>query len=241
MAYKLFFCYAHEDEELLRKLMAHLKPLQFDGLVDQLWHDRDISAGNEWEPVIVRQLNAANIILLLVSSAFMASDYCYRNELHQAIERHERKEARVIPIILSPVYWQVNPLYKLQALPKDGKAITGSSWHSVDEAMENVVKGIRNVIKDMQKKRVAQYSTLRRYVAEQASQGKTIIEALKHFDPDLLDLFTTFLEEYVRQDVSAATRVVAQIEKLLGEVSDVGAGDLRVQAEVTPDALERCS
>lgn len=74
MAFKIFFCYAHEDEVLLRKLMAHLKPLQFDGLVDQLWHDRDISAGSEWEPEIVRQLNAANVILLLVSSAFMASN-----------------------------------------------------------------------------------------------------------------------------------------------------------------------
>jgi len=233
MAFKIFFCYAHEDEDLLHKLMSHLKSLQLDGLVDQLWYDRDISAGSEWEPEIVRQLNAANIILLLVSSAFMDSDYCYRKELRQAIDRHERKEARVIPIILSPVHWQVNPLNKLLALPKDGKAITGSGWHNVDEALLNVVRGISNTIKEMQKMRVTQHSTLHRCVAEQVSLGKSITEALKHCDPELMDLFTTLLTEHVHKDASLEMR----LEKLLGEISAVGDGDLRVQGEVTPDLL----
>src|SRR5713226_1569056 len=113
MTFNIFFCYAHEDEELLHKLIAHLKPLQHQGLVDELWHDRNISAGSEWEPEIVRKMFTANIILLLISSAFMNSDYCFGKELRQAIERHERKEAKVIPIILSPVYWQISPLDKL--------------------------------------------------------------------------------------------------------------------------------
>ena len=78
MAYKLFFCYAHEDKELLRKLMAHLKPLQLEGLVDQLWYDGDISPGSEWEPELVRQLNAANIILLLWTLNIATQKSCTR-------------------------------------------------------------------------------------------------------------------------------------------------------------------
>lgn len=48
MPVKIFFCYAHEDETLLNKLKTHLKPLQRQGLID-VWHDRDINAGAEWE------------------------------------------------------------------------------------------------------------------------------------------------------------------------------------------------
>ena len=74
---------------------------------------------------IVAHLDAADVILLLVSPDFMASDYCYGVELKRALERHKRGQVRVIPIILRPVYWQ-GILGMLQALPKDGKPVAGS-------------------------------------------------------------------------------------------------------------------
>src|SRR5437016_2055252 len=103
MAVKIFFCYTHEDEDLLNTLKRHLWPLQRQGLID-LWYDRDISAGSEWEQEISQHLNASQIILLLVSPDFMASEYCYSNEMQRAIERHEPREALVIPVILRLVY-----------------------------------------------------------------------------------------------------------------------------------------
>jgi len=103
MALNVLLCYAHEDELLLEKLKTHLKPLQRQGLID-VWHDKDIDAGVEWEPQIDRYLNTAHIILLLVSPDFIASDYCYGVEMKKAIERHKRGEARIIPIILRHVY-----------------------------------------------------------------------------------------------------------------------------------------
>jgi hypothetical protein len=39
------------------------------------WHDREISAGQEWDEAIRSHLDSADLILLLVSSDFMASDY----------------------------------------------------------------------------------------------------------------------------------------------------------------------
>ena len=48
MPVKIFFCYAHEDEPLLKKLKKHLRLLQWQGLIET-WHDRAISAGTEWE------------------------------------------------------------------------------------------------------------------------------------------------------------------------------------------------
>jgi len=142
---KIFCCYAHEDEALLNKLKAHLKPLQRQGLID-VWHDRDIGAGAEWEQEIKDQLNVAQIILLLVSPDFMDSDYCYGIEMQRAIERHEQGEAIVIPVILRPVYWQGAPFGKLQALPTDSKPITSSGWHNQGEAFFNVAEGIRKAV-----------------------------------------------------------------------------------------------
>ncbi len=53
----------------MKKLKTHLRPLQRKHLID-VWHDRDISAGIEWEREITEHLNAAQIILLLVSPDF---------------------------------------------------------------------------------------------------------------------------------------------------------------------------
>src|SRR6266566_4067999 len=147
MAVKIFFCYAHEDEPFLKKLKAHLRPLQRQGLID-VWHDRDISAGTEWEQEIKKHLNEANIILLLVSPDFMNSDYCYGIEMKRALERHQRGEARVIPIILRPVYWQ-GILGTLQALPTDAKPVMRPLWYNVDEALFDVTEGIRKVVEQI--------------------------------------------------------------------------------------------
>jgi hypothetical protein len=149
MPVKIFCCYAHEDEPLLKKLKTHLFPLQRAGLVD-VWYDRDISAGTDWEQQIKERLNTAQIILLLVSPDFMASDYCYSIEMQRAIERHERGEARVIPIILRHTYWQGAPFGKLQALPTDAKPVR--SWPNQDQAFFNVTQGIRKIVEEIMPK-----------------------------------------------------------------------------------------
>src|SRR5216683_602270 len=148
MPVKIFFCYAREDEPLLNKLKTHLRPLQREGLIE-IWYDRDISAGTEWETEIKQRLNAAQIVLLLVSPDFMDSDYCYSIEMKKALERRARGEAEVIPIILRHVYWHGEPLGRLQALPKDGKPVTDPDWYNLDRAFYDVATGIRKVVEKL--------------------------------------------------------------------------------------------
>jgi hypothetical protein len=93
MPVKIFFCYAHEDEQILNILKNYLFPLKRTGLIE-IWHDRDISAGTDWDQQIKSHLNQAQIILLLVSPNFMSSDYCYGIEIKRALERHGLGEAR---------------------------------------------------------------------------------------------------------------------------------------------------
>ncbi|MBF2085460.1 AAA-like domain-containing protein [Thermoleptolyngbya sp. C42_A2020_037] len=142
----VFFSYSHRDERLRDKLAPHLSMLQRQGIIKS-WHDRKISAGIEWARAIDEHLNAAEIILLLVSADFLNSDYCYDIEMQQAIARHESGEARVIPIILRPVDWSGAPFGKLQAFPKNAKPVT--KWSNQDEAFANIAQGIRQVAQEM--------------------------------------------------------------------------------------------
>jgi hypothetical protein len=117
-----------------------------EGIIEN-WHDRKISASREWEGGINAHLNSAQIILLLVSANFLSSDYIYDKEMKRALQRHERDEARVIPIILSPCDWSEAPFNKLQALPRDAKPIT--TWANRDQALMEVAKGVRAVVKEL--------------------------------------------------------------------------------------------
>src|SRR5262249_53954544 len=123
----VFISYAHEDELLRQRLEAHLSLLRRQGWIAD-WHDRQILAGDEWAQAIDQHLEAASIILLLISPDFLASTYCYEIELQRALERHQRGEARVIPILLRPCDWQTSPFAHLQCLPRDGKAAT--TWEN---------------------------------------------------------------------------------------------------------------
>jgi hypothetical protein len=151
-AVKVFFSYSHKDEALRDELATHLSLMKRRGFIEA-WHDREISAGREWANAIDDNLNAADIILLLVSANFLASDYCYDIEMQRAMERHEAREARVIPIILKPVDWRDAPFAKLQALPNNAKAVT--TWQDKDEAFLNVVQGIRRVVEEMVKSKTS--------------------------------------------------------------------------------------
>jgi TIR domain/NACHT domain/Tetratricopeptide repeat len=142
-ALTLFYSYAYEDEDLRDQLEKHLMLLQRQGLIS-LWHDRKILAGRTWAHEVDTHLKTATIILLLVSPDFLASDYCYEDEMQRALEKHKRGEARVIPIILRPCDWQHAPFGAFQCLPRNGKPAT--LWDDPDEAFLDIMQGLRRVI-----------------------------------------------------------------------------------------------
>ena len=148
-AVRLFYSYAREDENLRNQMEPHLKLMQRQGLIET-WHDRRIDAGEEWENKIDENLERADIILLLVSADFIASDYCFEKEMTRALERHAKGEARVIPVILRDVNWKNAPFAKLEALPKDGEAV--SKWPDRDTAWRNVSEGVERVVERLRKK-----------------------------------------------------------------------------------------
>lgn len=123
MPFEVFISYSHRDRDLLNELTNHLATLRRQQLISS-WYDGDIAPGTEWQPQILEHLNTAQIILLLISADFMASEFCYSIEMTRAIARHNANEARVIPIILRPVDWRDAPFAKLQALPTGAIPVT---------------------------------------------------------------------------------------------------------------------
>jgi WD40 repeat protein len=139
----VFCCYARTDQSYLLELNKRLVPLQREGLI-VVHADINISPGEDWEQKIHHYLDTAHVILLLVSSDFIASEYCYSNEMMRALERHNAGEARVIPIILRPVDLRRVPFGKIQSLPTDVKPVT--RWADQDDAFLDVVNGIEEVV-----------------------------------------------------------------------------------------------
>ncbi len=156
MAVKVFFSYSHKDEELRDELAKHLDILEQQRVISS-WHDRKILPGEEWDHQINDNLNTADLILLLISSDFIASKYCKEVEVTTAMKRHDAGEACVIAIVLRHVDWKGAPFGKLQFLPKNADPVT--SWSNSDEAFDNVTKGIRaaagKLIRERQQKREA--------------------------------------------------------------------------------------
>ena len=145
-AVELFFSYSHRDEKLRDELEKYLSQLKRQGLIKG-WHDRQITASSEWAGEIDAHLDTADVILLLISADFLASDYCYDVEMTRAMQRHAEGKARVVPIILRECDWQASPFAKLQALPKDAKPIT--AWPNRAQAFTDVSKGLRKLVESL--------------------------------------------------------------------------------------------
>lgn len=137
---EIFISYSQDDDALRAELEMHLAALRREGILEA-WHDRRIIAGEDFKNIIDQHLNAAHVILLLVSASYVASEYCWDVEMRRALERQGRDEAHVIPILLRDCDWKNAPFARLAALPQNGRPVT--SWQNRDEAWADVTRGIR--------------------------------------------------------------------------------------------------
>ena len=145
----LFYSYAHIDESYRKELKTHLSLLQRQGIIEG-WNDREIETGEGWREEITEQLEKADIILLLISANFIESHFCYEIEMKHAMGRHNKGEARVIPVIIRDCSWSKAPFGELQAIPANGKAV--DLWDNRDSAWRNVSEEIERAAESLRKK-----------------------------------------------------------------------------------------
>lgn len=148
---EIFFSYSHKDKKYrteLENYLSHLKRISTTRSWHIVaWHDGEIGAGREFAQEINKHLSEAQIILLLISQEFIASEYCYDIEMQKALERHEAGEARVIPILLRSANWQGTPIDKLQVLPTDAKPVT--KWSRREDAFMDIARGIQKEVEKL--------------------------------------------------------------------------------------------
>lgn len=215
---RAFISYSHHDKAALDRLHVHLKNLTRGGHIET-WYDRDILAGSDLNAEIARELEAADLFLLLVSPDFIASDYCVEREMKRALERHAAGAARVVPIIVEECDWKaMGELRQLKAVPTDGKAI--SEWANSNTAYLNIVQELRRII---------EADGLPPAVAKAAPEpvalhpATTRYRAKRQFDQidksDFRDAAFVIIKDYFRR----ASMEIDSIEGLRGRFVDRGA------------------
>lgn len=224
----VFISYSHRDKAYLDELEKHLANLQRSGTIS-VWYDWKVEAGGEFEKEIQRELEAAHMIILLVSSDFMTSDWCNR-EMGRAIERHNAGEARVIPIKVREVDWDGSPLAKLKALPEDGKPV--ATWENRDEAFTQISRAIRSTAESMirrveePKERNESIGSL--VTTETVTRGIEI-----RFDGDLGSL-----DNHVRRNILDGIGKLIDAGQPI-RIRRISEGSVKIELELTPDEAER--
>ncbi len=142
----IYLSYAQKDEPLKQEFEDYLIILQDSQLISG-WVERQVQRGIDWSQVIDPRISLADLFLLLISPAFLASGYCSGAEFREVFERHKTGKLRIIPIILHRVNLTGYPLESIQHLPRTGKPV--SSWPERHEAWGDIDQGIRKVIQDM--------------------------------------------------------------------------------------------
>lgn len=148
---KVFISYSHKDKQLKDKLIIHMNSLIRQKYIS-LWYDNMIIPGKEIDEEVLQALQSSQIVLLLLSADYLASDYCYEIEMEKALTLRKEEKMEVIPILLRPTDLKGTPIDKLLSLPEDRKAIT--LFENEDAALKNVVDGLRRVVEGWYRKSI---------------------------------------------------------------------------------------
>jgi TIR domain len=127
------------------ELQTFLKPYLRKKTID-IWTDKDIVAGQQWNDLIKTKLNESEIILFLVSPDFLASDYINDTEIKSAIENNK---IITIPVIIRPIRMELLQINYLQVIPTGAKPV--SDWPSRDNAWNDVLNELEEVFKKINK------------------------------------------------------------------------------------------
>src|SRR5258708_7372023 len=140
---QLVYSSAPVDYNFRTQLSRHLQPLAQKGLISE-WHEELIPPGSNTAEEIRRAWRNADILLLLLSADYLASDLFQNNEMVDALERQRLGQLRVVPVLLRPCNWQMSSLQHLQALPRDGKPVT--KLDNRNDALLTIVEKLQKLI-----------------------------------------------------------------------------------------------
>lgn len=103
---KVFISYSRKDLEFKEELRSHLSILEKYDLL-KAWSCDEIKAG-KWDKQIQTELEEADIIIYLVSSNFMSSEYIMENEVKKGIKLAEQESnKKIICVLVRECMWSM--------------------------------------------------------------------------------------------------------------------------------------
>lgn len=221
----IFFAYSRVDGLHRERLDKHLSGLKRREYINT-WYDGRIEPGKEWEKEIDKELSRADIILLLISADFIASDYCYEHEMRKAISRHEKGDAVIIPILLHPCDWHDTPFSKIQALPLNGKPVSDPSWHSIETALSEIALRIKEIAEGLLEVKSKQIKSVNEVLHERDSELRITLSQLEDKQLEL-----DILEEDISKRIREKEELMNTLDSLRQSKSELEKGMVAEKSE----------
>ena len=144
---KVYCSFAANDRSSLTKLENHLSVLTRQSYIE-IWHAGKALPGLDIEQERITRLNEADVILLLLSSDYMATDICYELEGKRAVQMQRANIAHVRIIPIRHVSYENTIFSECQALPINGKFVT--DWQDKHKALHQIVEDIEKIVWEAQ-------------------------------------------------------------------------------------------
>lgn len=140
---KVFISYCHKDGKWLDKLRTILSPLLDAGVID-IWSDREIKPWEKWESKINEALSQAKVGVLLVSGAFLASDYIRKKERPYIAKASEKGDLRLFWVAVGHCLYEDTEIAEYQCANDPEKPL-----ESLGEAEQNkILAEISNLLRE---------------------------------------------------------------------------------------------
>jgi hypothetical protein len=146
----VFITYSKLNVPQRKRLESELKILKNEGLLRAQWNDRMIDPGDTWDATIMGELENADVVVILASTAALSTDYITDTEIPKALELHKAGKTVVVPVIVEACRWDRTPLGTLGALPDKGKPL--NRWNPLSDGWNSVANGLATVFKKLMDK-----------------------------------------------------------------------------------------
>ncbi|MEZ4883387.1 MAG: TIR domain-containing protein [Chitinophagales bacterium] len=185
---KVYIAYSDIDVAIRDSINSSLKALQRAGIIDKVWDHKLLQAGSNIKSKIINELTNADIILLLLSSDFFASDFCYETQLIKALELHKEESVRVIPILARDCAWNLTPLKNIAPIPKNNISIKSSD--NEDKSYTEIAYELEKVVLDIKEKKKIELQKIEFNELIELAENKAALKAWNK----AIELFNKALE-----------------------------------------------
>jgi serine/threonine protein kinase len=143
---KLNIIYTKEDKDFFERLEKHLAVLKHLHLIDQLWHSDLVELGENIQDVITGKISDSDIVILLISADFIASDFYYKDQLDLILKLHKEKALLVVPVLTRYCPWQFTKISWMNMLPDKELPLSSPQWETPDKPYSAIAESLISII-----------------------------------------------------------------------------------------------